>query len=198
VTRSRAGCEKIFTDKMSGVRGDRRGLADALSLTRKGDVFVIWKLDRLGRSVCQLVQFVEDLKGAGVDFMSLTEGFDTTTPAGRFFCHMMAALAEMERDLMLERTRAGLAAAKARGRRGGRRPKLSPEQIVMARRLLKDLESGDGGGRGDVWRRTRHPLPRAQRDAARTRSARIGTASTESPSKRNRTVSASPNGKASR
>jgi DNA invertase Pin-like site-specific DNA recombinase len=137
----RAGCDRIFTDQASGARGDRRGLADALSHARKGDTLVVWKLDRLGRTVRQLVEFAEDLRAAGIGFKSLTDSIDTTTPAGRFFFHMMAALAEMERGLLQERTRAGLVAAKARGRNGGRRPKLTPTQIEMAERLLRDPSS---------------------------------------------------------
>lgn len=136
-----ARCDRIFIDELSGVRADRRGLADALSFLRPGDVLVVWKLDRLGRTVLQLVKFMADLKAKGIGFKSLTEGIDTTTPAGRFFFHIMAALAEVDRDLIRERTLAGLAAAKARGRNGGRRPSLSPQQVEMARRLLADPHS---------------------------------------------------------
>ena len=102
-----------------------------------GDTLVVWKLDRLGRIVRQLVEFVAKLNQDGVEFRSLTDGIDTTTPAGRFFFHMMAALAEMERDLTRERTMAGLAAARARGRLGGRPPALSPKQLTQARRLMQ-------------------------------------------------------------
>ena len=113
---SAAGCDRIFSDKLSGSRLDRPGLAAALSHLRSGDSLVVWKLDRLGRTVRQLVEFVARLNQDGIEFRSLTDGIDTTTPAGRFFFHMMAALAEMERDLTRERTMAGLAAARARGR----------------------------------------------------------------------------------
>jgi len=137
---TRAGCERVFSDKVSGARESRVGLDQALSHLRNGDALVVWKLDRLGRTVRQLVTFAEALKERGVEFRSLTDGIDTATPAGRFFFHMMAALAEMERDLIRERTSAGLAAARARGRHGGRRPKLAASQLAHARRLLSNPE----------------------------------------------------------
>lgn len=133
----RAGCERVFSDKLSGSCLDRPGLAAALSHLRSGDTLVVWKLDRLGRTVRQLVEFVAKLNQDGVEFRSLTDGIDTTTPAGRFFFHMMAALAEMECDLTRERTMAGLAAARARGRMGGRPPALSPKQLTQARHLMQ-------------------------------------------------------------
>ncbi|WP_312782327.1 recombinase family protein [Brevundimonas sp.] len=133
----RAGCERVFSDKLSGSRLDRPGLAAALSHLRSGDRLVVWKLDRLGRTVRQLVEFVAKLNQDGVEFRSLTDGIDTTTPAGRFFFLMMAALAEMERDLTRERTMAGLAAARARGRLGGRPPAPSPKQLTQARHLMQ-------------------------------------------------------------
>ncbi len=132
----KAGCERIFSEMASGVREERLALRDALSHSRKGDVFVVWKLDRLGRTVGQLVEFVRNLRQRGVEFRSVTDGIDTTTPAGRFFFHMMAALAEMERDLIRERTLAGLAAARARGKQGGRRRILSDRQVKQAKLLL--------------------------------------------------------------
>jgi DNA invertase Pin-like site-specific DNA recombinase len=134
----RAGCDQVFADHVSGAKAERPGLANARSHLRDGDTLVVWKLDRLGRSVRQLVEFVSELHSREVHFASLTDGIDTSTPAGRFFFHIMAALAEMERDLIRERTRAGLASAKARGRNGGRPPKLSAQQIRHARRLLED------------------------------------------------------------
>lgn len=134
----KAGAERVFEDKASGARDDRPGLASALSHTRPGDCLVVWKLDRLGRTMRSLIGFVEELQERGVDFRSLTEGIDTTTAAGRFFFHVLAALAQMERDLIRERTKAGLTAARARGRKGGRRPILTPRQIAHARRLLED------------------------------------------------------------
>ena len=133
----KAGCKRVFTDKASAVKGDRPGLADAVSHLRSGDVLVIWKLDRLGRTVKGLVEFVADLQEQGVQFRSLTDGIDTTTPAGRFFFHVMASLAQMERELMAERTRAGLDAARRRGRVGGRKRRMTPGKVESARKLLK-------------------------------------------------------------
>lgn len=135
----KAGCKRVFTDKASAVRGDRPGLADAVSHLRCGDVLVIWKLDRLGRTVKGLVDFVADLQGQEVQFRSLTvtDGIDTTTPAGRFFFHVMASLAQMERELLAERTRAGLDAARRRGRVGGRRRRMTPGKVESTRKLLK-------------------------------------------------------------
>ncbi|HBU6575613.1 TPA: recombinase family protein, partial [Citrobacter amalonaticus] len=106
-----------------------------------GDTLVVWKLDRLGRSMRNLVILVEELKQRSVNFRSLTDSIDTSTPMGRFFFHIMGALAEMERELIVERTRAGLAAARAQGRIGGRRPKLTPEQWAQAGRLLEGGET---------------------------------------------------------
>ncbi|WP_374471200.1 recombinase family protein [Phenylobacterium sp.] len=138
---TRAGCERLFTDHASGGRADRPGLLAAQSHLRRGDTLVVWKLDRLGRSVRQLVELVATLEADGVHFASITDGIDTATPAGRFFFHVMAALAEMERDLIRERTTAGLRAAKARGRLGGRRPKLTAQQLAHARKLLADPDT---------------------------------------------------------
>lgn len=114
---SKAGCKKVFEDKVSGTRADRPGLAKTLEMLREGDTLVVWKLDRLGRSVKQLVDLVGDLHKHGVQFRSLTDSIDTGTPSGRFFFHVMASLAEMERELTVERTRAGLEVAKQLGRK---------------------------------------------------------------------------------
>jgi DNA invertase Pin-like site-specific DNA recombinase len=135
---TKAGAERIFEDEASGARDDRPGLTDALSHLREGDTLVVWKLDRLGRTLRSLIGFVEGLREKGIEFRSVTDGIDTTTPAGRFFFHVMGALAQMERELIRERTNAGLAAARARGRKGGRKPKLSGRQIAHARKLLED------------------------------------------------------------
>jgi DNA invertase Pin-like site-specific DNA recombinase len=133
----RAGCKRVFTDKASAAKEDRLGLADALSHLRSGDVLVIWKLDRLGRTVKGLVNFVTELREGGIQFRSLTDGLDTTTPAGRFFFHVMASLAQMERELIGERTRAGLDAARRRGRVGGRKRRMTPGKVESARKLLE-------------------------------------------------------------
>ncbi|AGG36539.1 phage DNA invertase [Escherichia phage P2] len=105
-----AGCELIFEDKISGTKSDRPGLKKLLRTLSEGDTLVVWKLDRLGRSMRHLVILVEELRERGVNFRSLTDAIDTSTPMGRFFFHMMGALAEMERELIVERTRAGLEA----------------------------------------------------------------------------------------
>lgn len=133
---TRAGCEKIYEDKISGVRVERPGLTRALEMLREGDTLVVWKLDRLGRSVKQLVDMVGELHKRGIQFKSLTDAIDTGTPAGRFFFHVMASLAEMERELIIERTRAGLDAAKQLGRKGGRKPKMTSSKIESAKKLL--------------------------------------------------------------
>ena len=132
----KAGCARVFTDKVSGARLVRPGLDDALSHLRAGDTLVVWKLDRLGRSVKGLVDLVNALETREVHFRSLTDGIDTKTPAGRFFFHVMASLAQMERELIVERTRAGLAAARKVGRVGGRKRRMTDSKIKAARRLL--------------------------------------------------------------
>lgn len=115
-----AGCEHIFTDTASGAKTDRPGLTSALELCRKEDTLVVWKLDRLGRSLPHLVETVRDLVDKGVGFKSLQESIDTTTSGGKLIFHIFASLAEFERDIIRERTKAGLVAARARGRMGGR------------------------------------------------------------------------------
>lgn len=131
----KAGAENVFTDKASAVT-TRPGLDEALKYAREGDVLVVWKLDRLGRTVKGLIELVESLQGRGLQFRSRTEGIDTTTPAGRLFFHIVAAFAQMERELIRERTHAGLAAARARGRNGGRRRLMTDSKTESARRLL--------------------------------------------------------------
>jgi DNA invertase Pin-like site-specific DNA recombinase len=134
-----AGCEKYFSDTMTGSTFERRGLEDLLAFARSGDTVIVWKLDRLGRSLKDLIETLNLLKSRGVDFISLTESIDTTTPGGKLIFHLMGALAEFERDLIRERTNAGLAAARARGRRGGRPRKLLTDgKVDLARRLYED------------------------------------------------------------
>src|SRR5262245_42692937 len=117
----KAGCKRIFTDKLSGAQVESPGLTEALSHLREADTLVVWKLGRLGRGVKGLVDLVNELEAQKVHFQSITDGVDTKTPAGRFFFHVMASLAQMERELILERTRAGLEAARCQGRVGGRK-----------------------------------------------------------------------------
>ncbi len=137
-----AGCTQLFTDKVSGAAKTKDGLEGALLHAREGDVLVVWKLDRLGRTVKGLVELVEGLQARGVQFKSITDSIDTSTTAGRFFFHVMAALAEMERELIRERTNAGLSAARARGRLGGRKPKMDQAKTDAARKLLDAGTSG--------------------------------------------------------
>jgi DNA invertase Pin-like site-specific DNA recombinase len=132
----KAGCQKIFDDKISGSRSERAGLAKALEMLRDGDTLVIWKLDRLGRSVKNLVELVGELQNQGIQFKSLTDAIDTSTPSGRFFFHVMASLAEMERELTVERTRAGLEVARQLGRKGGRKRQMTDSKIESAKKLL--------------------------------------------------------------
>lgn len=133
---NQAGCKRVFTDKASGTQKNRPGLTEALSHLREGDVLVIWKLDRLGRTVKGLVDFVGELAERDVQFRSLTDGIDTSTPTGRFFFHVMASLAQMERELIAERTKAGLDAARQRGRLVGRKRSMTPSKIESAKQLL--------------------------------------------------------------
>lgn len=133
-----AGCAKILTDQASGAKRDRPELARALDQLRAGDVLVVWKLDRLGRSLADLIRLADQLQAIGADLRSLTEQLDTSSAGGRLFFHVMGALAEFERELIRERTRAGLAAARSRGSRPGRKPGLTPDQVTAARAMLAD------------------------------------------------------------
>jgi DNA invertase Pin-like site-specific DNA recombinase len=133
---AKAGCQKTFDDKISGSRAERPGLTQALEMLREGDTLVVWKLDRLGRSVKNLVDLVGELHKKGVQFKSLTDAIDTGTPSGRFFFHVMASLAQMERELMVERTRAGLEIARQLGRLGGRKRQMTDSKIKSAKKLL--------------------------------------------------------------
>ena len=131
------GCDKVFVEKASGAQRDRPELLAALEYAREGDTIVVWRLDRLARSIKQLIETVENLEARGVGFKSLTEAIDTTTNGGRLVFHIFAALAEFERGIIRERTMAGLEAARARGRTGGRPPALSEADLTAARAMLK-------------------------------------------------------------
>lgn len=133
---TKSGCQRIFDDKISGSRAERPGLSKALEMLREGDTLVVWKLDRLGRSVKNLVDLVGELHKQDVQFKSLTDSIDTGTPSGRFFFHVMASLAEMERELTVERTRAGLEIARQLGRKGGRKRQMTDSKIESAKKLL--------------------------------------------------------------
>jgi DNA invertase Pin-like site-specific DNA recombinase len=134
-TLKRAGCKRIFTDKASGAHVKRPELAKCLKALTAGDVLVVWKLDRLGRSLRDLITLLDDLKARGVAFRSLTEAIDTATATGRAMWQMVGILAELERALIQERTKADRAAAKARGVKMGRKPLLSAQQVAHARKL---------------------------------------------------------------
>ena len=131
-----SGCTRIFTDTMSGAKAERPGLSAALDHCRAGDTVVVWRLDRLGRSLTNLIELMTALEEKEIGFKSLSEQIDTTTSGGKLVFHIFGALAEFERELIRERTRAGLAAARARGRQGGRPKKLdTPKKIAMAQAL---------------------------------------------------------------
>jgi len=130
-----AGCERMFEDMASGAKADRIGLAALMTVLRAGDTVVIWRLDRLGRSLKNLITLVERLEAAKVGLRSLQENIDTTSSGGRLVFHLFGALAEFERNLVRERTLAGLAAARARGRMGGRPKRLDPAKLALALRL---------------------------------------------------------------
>lgn len=131
-----SGCERLFTDTASGAKAERPGLRDALAFMRPGDLLTVWRLDRLGRSLPELVKVVGELEAAGIGFESLTERIDTNTAAGELVFHVFGSIAQFERRLMIERTRAGLAAAKARGRNGGR-PGVSSATISAIKALAE-------------------------------------------------------------
>jgi len=133
---TQTGCGKIYEDRMSGTNTERPGLKLTLEVLREGDTLVVWKLDRLGRSVKGLVGLVTELADRGINFKSLTDSIDTGTPSGRFFFHVMASLAQMERELTVERTKAGLIAARQQGRIGGRKRKMTDSKIESAKKLL--------------------------------------------------------------
>ena len=133
-----ANCDKIYEDKASGTKASREGLKLALDVLRENDTLVVWKLDRLGRSVRDLVNIVCDLEQRGVHFKTLTDQINTSTTAGRFFFHVMASLAQMERELTVERTQAGLIAARRQGRTGGRKRKMDDSKIAVAKKLMQD------------------------------------------------------------
>ncbi len=130
---NKAGCERVFEDTASGAKADRPGLDDALAYLRNGDVLAVWRLDRLGRSMPHLIETIGALQARGVGFRSLTEAIDTTTSGGRLIFHVFGALGQFERDLIRERTKAGLTAAAARGRKGGRKPVITADKLQQAR-----------------------------------------------------------------
>ena len=154
-----AGCEKIFEEQISSRKADRPQLRAALEYVRKGDALVVWKLDRFGRSLQELIELVRGLKERGIEFVSLRESIDTTTPGGKLVFHVFGAVAEFERDLVLEKTVAGLEAARPCGRRGGRPRALDESKAKLARRLkaegehsVEEIFSMLGVGRSTLYR----------------------------------------------
>jgi len=135
-----AGCEKLFVEKASGAQRDRPELLAALDPLRAGDSLVVWKLDRLARSLKQLIETVELLESRSIGLRSLTEAIDTTTAGGKLVFHVFGALAEFERSIIRERTKAGLDAARARGKKGGRPPALAAKDLAAAKAMLSDPE----------------------------------------------------------
>jgi DNA invertase Pin-like site-specific DNA recombinase len=141
---TKADCARVFTDTASGAKADRPGLEEALGFVRAGDTLVVWKLDRLGRSLPHLLETIAGLQGRGIGFKSLTEQIDTTTSGGKLIFHIFASLAEFERDILRERTNAGLKAARARGKKGGRPPATGlsdAKKVALAQRLYDDPDN---------------------------------------------------------
>ena len=172
--------EKVFTDAVSGSQDERPGLTDTLSHLRAGDTFVVWRLDRLGRSLRHLIETINELSQHGIGFRSLTEQIDTTTPGGKLVFHVFGALAEFDRDLIRERTQAGLRAARARGRVGGRPKALDPRNVDLLQRLyadpasaIKDICRTLRNSRTTLYRyvRPRDPTP-PEKDAAESGAGR--------------------------
>jgi DNA invertase Pin-like site-specific DNA recombinase len=135
------GCNKIFTDTASGAKAERKGLDEALEYVREGDTLVVWRLDRLGRSLKHLIETITELNKRKIGFKSITENIDTTTSGGKLVFHIFGALAEFERDIIRERTQAGLQAARARGRKGGRPKALTPKKAQMVQDLYRNKEN---------------------------------------------------------
>jgi DNA invertase Pin-like site-specific DNA recombinase len=133
-----AGCGKIFTDTVSGSKSERKGLTEALSHLREGDTLVVWRLDRLGRSLRDLIDTITHLGSRGVGFKSLQENIDTNTSGGKLVFHIFGSMAEFERDIIRERTLAGLHAARKRGRSGGRPKALTPKEVQMLNSMASD------------------------------------------------------------
>src|SRR5438128_10688296 len=132
------GCTKIYSDVVSGAKEERKGLQEALEYVREGDSLVVWRLDRLGRSLKHLIETITNLNNKKIGFQSITENIDTTTSGGKLIFHIFGALAEFERDIIRERTKAGLQAARARGRKGGQPKALNSKQVAIAQQLYDD------------------------------------------------------------
>lgn len=169
---SAAGCRKVFVEHASGVLARRPVLDETLRYLRDGDTLVVTKLDRLGRSVRNLKQIADDLQERGVGLRALSQGIDTTTPGGRLFFHMLAAIAEFEHDLIVERTQDGLAAARARGRKGGPKFKMTATKIAQARAMydagghtVQEIADTFGVSRPTIYRHLARVNPPAAKQA---------------------------------
>lgn len=156
---TQAGCLKIFEEKISGKNRSRPELDAMLQMLRPGDRVVVWKLDRIGRSMKHLIELIEFFNAQDIEFVSLQENIDTSTPTGRMLFHIMAALAQFEREMIQERTQAGLEAARARGRKGGR-PRVDSEAVQRAIKLydskeytVKEIEEMTGVSRSTLYKR---------------------------------------------
>src|SRR5215208_6832652 len=155
----KAGCSKIFTDTASGAKAERKGLDEAISYVRAGDTIAVWRLDRLGRSLQHLIETIGELDARNIGFKSLTENIDTTTSGGKLIFHIFGALAEFERNIIRERTSAGLEASRTRGRTGGRPKSLTSSKQALAQKLYADKETSVtdickilGISRATLWR----------------------------------------------
>ena len=159
-----SGCDPVYQETASGKSGVRPELAQCLKALRAGDVLVVWRLDRLGRSLSDLVRIVSELEQRGIGFESLTEKIDTTSAAGKLTFHVFAALAEFERNIIRERTKAGLDAARARGRKGGRKPALNDKQVREIKALMADpqIEVSEVARRYGVSRTTLYKYNRKE------------------------------------
>jgi DNA invertase Pin-like site-specific DNA recombinase len=195
----KAGCEKLFTDIASGAKDERAGLTEAIAFLRPGDTLTVWKLDRLGRSLKHLIETVTTLQAKKIGFRSLQESIDTTTSGGKLIFHVFGALAEFERDLIRERTQAGLQAARARGRKGGRPRSLDATKLAQARSLHKDPANtiADICATLGISRATfyRHLPPRAETSQADgPRQESVGNARKPVPRSRSRVQPATQSG----
>lgn len=141
---SKAGCDRVFSEKISAVKADRPELIAAIAYLRPGDTLVVWRLDRLGRSLKDLLTIVEDLNEKGIQFKSLTENIDTTSSGGKLIFSIFGAIAEFERQVIRDRTLAGLASARARGRKGGRRQSISDKKVAAAHQLAASSKDSIG------------------------------------------------------
>jgi DNA invertase Pin-like site-specific DNA recombinase len=155
---NQAGCEKIYQEKISGMKDDRPQLLELIQFARKGDILVVYKLDRLGRSTKRIIELSEQLEQRGIELVSIRDNIDSTTAVGKAMFRMLAVLAEMERDLIVERTKAGLESARARGRNGGR-PKVDNKKVKKAIRLynshqytVKEIEEMTGVSKATLYR----------------------------------------------